>query len=86
METVTGGLESLSWLLPDQRALPDPEQQLFELRKMPGAQLSAPLAFDVPEDLLDLRVGGAAAFGQADNSGTAFIGSVGPGGGASAQS
>ena len=44
-----------------------------------GPKLGAPLALDVPKDLVDLRVGGASAFGQADNSRAAFVGGVGPG-------
>ena len=66
-------------LLPNQRAVPDPEQQRLELGEMLRPQLGTPLAFDVPEDLVDLRVGGASAFGQADNSRAAFIGCVRPG-------
>src|SRR5579864_4618079 len=61
-------------LLPNQRALPDPEQQLFELGEMLRPQLGTPLAFDVPKDLVDFRVGGASAFGQADNSRAPLIG------------
>ena len=44
-----------------------------------GPKLSAPFALNVLEDLVDLRVGGASALGQADNSRSAFIGCVGPG-------
>src|SRR5574342_381372 len=84
----TGGLVRPSLLLAiahlrapglaGQRALPDPEQQLFELGEMPGPKLSAPFVLDVAEDLVDLRIGGASAFGQADNSRAAFVGCVGP--------
>lgn len=45
---------------------------------MLGPKFSAPLALDVPEDLVDFRVRGASAFGEADNSRAAFIGCVGP--------
>src|SRR6516162_961889 len=65
--------------LANQRALPDTEQQRFELGEMPDSELSVPLAFDVAEDIVDLRVSGASSFGQADNSRASFIGCVGPG-------
>jgi hypothetical protein len=41
---------------------------------MLGPKLSAPFVLDVPEDLVDLRVCGASAFGQADNARAAFVG------------
>src|SRR4051812_29777828 len=61
-----------------QRALPHPEQQPFELGEMLRSKLSAPFVLDVPENLVDLRVCGASAFGQADDSRAAFVGRVGP--------
>jgi hypothetical protein len=39
-------------LLTNQRALPDPEQQRFQLREMLRPKLGAPLAFDVPKNLM----------------------------------
>jgi hypothetical protein len=36
----------------NQRALPDPEQQRFQLREMLRPKLGAPLAFDVPKNLM----------------------------------
>jgi hypothetical protein len=60
----------------NQRALPDQEQKSFELGEVLGPELLAPLPLDVQENLEDLRVGGASAFGEADNPRAAFIGIV----------
>src|SRR5204863_9109109 len=65
------------WLA-GQRALPDAEQQLFELGKTLGSEHRAPFPFDVAEDVVGLCVCGASALGKTDNACAALVGRVGP--------
>ena len=64
--------------LADQWALPDAEQQLFELSEILGPKLSAPFMLDVAENVVDLRVGGVSAFGEVDKARAALVRCVGP--------
>src|SRR5215469_10387666 len=59
--------------LANQRALPDAQQQFFELAERLGAQFVAPLALDVAKNVVDPGVCGASAPGQADDPRTAFV-------------
>ena len=62
----------------DQRAFPDAAQQLFEPGEVPGAKLGAPFVLDVAEDVVDFRVRGAPAPGEADHPRATPAGRVGP--------
>ncbi len=62
--------------LADERAEPDAGEELFEEGEVFGAEFGFPFALDAAEDIDDFRVGGVAAFGQADEAGAAFVAGV----------
>ena len=68
----------LSYNAAGQLAFPDAEQQFLELRETLGSEHRAPFAFDVAEDVVDLRVYGASALGEADNARAALAGRIRP--------
>src|SRR5215213_5581379 len=64
--------------LANQGAIPDTEQQFLELGEPRGPELGAPVALDLAEDVVDLRVGGAPASGHADDPRAPFVGRIRP--------
>src|SRR5215203_3460199 len=64
--------------LANQGAIPDTEQQFLELGEPHGPELGAPVALDLAEDVVDLRVGGMPASGHADDPRAPFVGRIRP--------
>jgi hypothetical protein len=77
----TAGLISPNFCLgrlANQRAFPYSEQQLFELGEPLRTKLIAPFALDFEKYVVGFCVHGVPTFGEADDSGAAFVQCVGP--------